>query len=259
MPYFSFDNINIYYEQEGCGEAVLLIHGFLENCRMWDDISEALSKNRCVIRLDLPGFGKSDIMNKPYSMSFLTHCIGGLLTNLKIDECTLVGHSMGGYIALAALETYSEKINHICLYHSTAKPDSVERKKNRQRAMHMVERKKSAYLNSAIPFLFQEKLDKACAINIEKMMAEAHEITENTIIAALKGMGQRQDTSDLLKAFSGKKTYISGAADPVLNRSDLRQEASDNQADYLEIDTAGHMSHIEAPEKAIQFISKALL
>ena len=138
MPYFSFNNANVYYEQEGCGDVVILIHGFLENSSMWDDISQELSKKRCVIRLDLPGFGKSEIINKFYSMKLLANCLGKLLAVLKINQCALIGHSMGGYVALAALESYPEKINHICLYHSTAKPDSVERKKNRQRAVHML-------------------------------------------------------------------------------------------------------------------------
>ena len=94
-------------------------------------------------------------------------------------------------------------------------------------------------------------------MKIDKMVAEANEFSETAIIAALKGMAQRRDTNRVLKMFSGKKTYIFGAEDPVLSSLSLKQEALENDATFIEIKDAGHMSHLEAPEKALEAIKKA--
>ena len=257
MPYFLHDNVNLYYEVHGSGDVVLLIHGFLESSNMWDDVVPTLSKNKQVLCLDLPGFGKSDCERKIHTMSFFSTCIDALLIELKINDCTLIGHSMGGYVALAALNVCPEKINHICLFHSTAMSDSEDRKKNRERAVASIEYKKSVYLKTSIPFLFQEIFLKRGAMKIDKMVAEANEFSETAIIAALKGMAQRRDTNRVLKMFSGKKTYIFGAEDPVLSSLSLKQEALENDATFIEIKDAGHMSHLEAPEKALEAIKKA--
>ena len=127
--YFQFREKNLHYKKEGTGEALVLIHGFLENLSMWDEIAVELSKTRQVIRVDLPGFGKSDCIEDIHSMELFAECTQQLLLELNIDKYTLIGHSMGGYVGLELLKICPEKINHLILFHSTAKADSKHKKK----------------------------------------------------------------------------------------------------------------------------------
>ena len=90
------------------------------------------------------------------------------------------------------------------------------------------------------------------------MIAEAGTLKPEGIIAALKGMQERVDNNEVLKNLSCKKTYIAGTHDPLLKIDDLRTEAKNNGADFIEIENAGHMSHWENTEMALEEILKLL-
>ena len=258
MACIKFREKNLHYKIEGTGEAVVLIHGFLENLSMWDELADELSKTRQVIRVDLPGFGKSDCIEEIHSMELFAECAQQLLLELTIDKFTLIGHSMGGYAALALSEICPKKIDHLILFHSTAKADSEQKKNDRTRAIKTVNEKQNVYLKTAIPFLFPEQFQASCSGYIQKMIEEAKNLHPNGIIAALKGMQQRKDCNELLKSHSCKKTYIAGTFDPLLNVAALREEALNNGANFIEIENAGHMSHWENPKRAMLEIQKLL-
>jgi len=255
---FRFHDKNIHYKTEGSGEAVVLLHGFLENLSMWDEIAQELCKTHQVIRLNLPGFGKSECIEGSRSMELYAVCIHQLLLELHIDNFTIIGHSMGAYAALELSKICPEKIHQLILFHSTANSDSEQKKKDRDRAIKAVNDKKSIYLKTAIPFLFPEQFQKSCASHIQKMIEEAEALNPKGIIAAIKGMQERMDNNEILKNLSCKKSYIAGTLDPLLNIDDLRMEAKHNEANFVEIKNSGHMSHWENPEMAIEEIQKLL-
>jgi pimeloyl-ACP methyl ester carboxylesterase len=81
-------------------EAVLLIHGITATHRYWRDNIEHLARRRRVIALDLPGFGRSDKPDAPYTTDYFVNCIAGLLDERGIARAHVVGNSMGGQIAM---------------------------------------------------------------------------------------------------------------------------------------------------------------
>jgi pimeloyl-ACP methyl ester carboxylesterase len=255
---FKFHNKKVHYKTEGSGEAVVLLHGFLENLGMWNEITEELTKTHQVIRLDLPGFGKSDCIQEFHSMKLFAECTHQLLQKLSIDTFTVLGHSMGGYAALELSKICPEKINHLILYHSRANADSAQKKKDRGRAIKAVNDKQSIYLKTAIPFLFPKQLQQSCATHIQNMIVEAEALNPIGISAALKGMQKREDNNETLKNLSCKKTYFAGALDPILKIDDLRLEAKHNDANFVEIKNSGHMSHWENAKMALEEILKLL-
>ena len=259
MSYIQFRGKKIAYKREGFGEVIFLIHGFLENMNMWDEIVIELSKTHEIVRVDLPGFGNSDCLDDSLSMSLYAECVNQLILELNIENFTLIGHSMGGYFGLELLKICPEKINHFILFHSTAKADSEQKKNDRTRAIKMVKDKQNVYLKTAIPFLFPEQFQSSCSGYIQKMIEESKNLHSSGIIAALKGMQQRKDCNDLLKSLSCRKTYIAGTYDPLLNVATLRQEALNNGANFIEIENAGHMSHFECPSETINTFLKLLL
>ena len=259
MSYIQFRGKKIAYKREGFGEVIFLIHGFLENMNMWDEIVVELSKTHEIVRVDLPGFGNSDCLDDSLSMSLYAECVNQLILELNIENFTLIGHSMGGYVGLELLKICPEKINHFILFHSTAKADSEQKKNDRTRAIKMVKDKQNVYLKTAIPFLFPEQFQSSCSGYIQKMIEESKNLHSSGIIAALKGMQQRKDCNDLLKSLSCRKTYIAGTFDPILNVAALRQEALNNGANFIEIENAGHMSHFECSSETINTFLKLLL
>ena len=257
MPFFTYNKKNISYKTEGSGEAVVLFHGFLENLGMWDEITEELSKTNRVIRLDFSGFGNSEYIEECNSMKLFAECTLQLLSDLRINNYTLIGHSMGGYVALELSKMCPQKINHLILFHSTANADSEQKKKDRNRAIKVIKDKQSIYLKTAIPFLFPEQFQIACASHIKKMIVEAEVLNPIGIIAALKGMQKREDHNETLKNLSCKKTYIAGTFDPLLPIENLKEEAKNNGADFIEIGNAGHMSHWENTKDLLMELKKS--
>lgn len=258
MPFFKYKEKNIHFKNEGSGEAVVLIHGFLENLSMWDEITASLANTNQVIRLDLPGFGKSECVEKIHSMKLFAECTYQLLLELQISRFTIIGHSMGGYTALEFAKICPEKIENLILFHSTAKADSEGKKKDRERAISAVMEKQSIYLKTAIPFLFPKQLQHIVSTQIHQMTTDAEALKSKAITAALMGMKERNDSNALLKDLNCRKTYIAGSLDPLLKITDLKKEATNNSAHFIEIENAGHMSHWENPQEVISFIQNII-
>ena len=116
---FPYNDGVINYETQGEGPAVLLLHGFLEDLAMWDELAALLLKNFTLIRLDLPGHGRSSVYGKTHSMEFMAEVAHGLLQHLGLENVSVIGHSMGGYVALAFLDLYPSEVRQIILLNSS--------------------------------------------------------------------------------------------------------------------------------------------
>jgi pimeloyl-ACP methyl ester carboxylesterase len=124
MEILRYKNANIHFSSQGKGRAIVLLHGFLENISMWDDIILTLSKKYRVISIDLLGHGKSENIGYIHSMEDQASMIKFVLDALNLRKCVLIGHSMGGYVGLAFAEHFKENIKALCLMNSTALSDS---------------------------------------------------------------------------------------------------------------------------------------
>src|SRR5689334_1694113 len=123
---------------EGNGKPLMLIHGFAEDHRVWDHQLDALKEFQLIIP-DLPGSGKSALLNDT-SMESMAAVMLAIMDKESIKECCMIGHSMGGYITLAFAEKHAERLNSFCLYHSTAYPDSEEKKEVRLKAIEFIKK-----------------------------------------------------------------------------------------------------------------------
>ena len=95
--FLAVDGGNLYYEVEGAGEALVLIHGFLGNLRMWDFQAQALARSHRVVRCDMRGFGRSTTEHVEFSY---WADVAALLDHAGVDRAHVVGQSFGGSIAL---------------------------------------------------------------------------------------------------------------------------------------------------------------
>ena len=124
METLLYKNTQIYYTDTGKGTAVVLLHGFLENKTMWDVYVSELSKKNRIITIDLLGHGETESLGYIQTMEENADVVHDVLSKLRIRKAILVGHSMGGYVALAFAELYPEKMKGLVLLNSTSKEDS---------------------------------------------------------------------------------------------------------------------------------------
>ena len=152
-----YKDTKIFYTVTGSGNAVIFLHGFLENLTMWSEFSKMLSETNKVIAIDLPGFGQSGIISNNHSMSIMANVVNAVIKNEKISKCIIVGHSMGGYVALAFAELFEDKLNGIILFHSQAASDNKEAIINRNRTIKIIENNHAKFISGFIPSLFTEE------------------------------------------------------------------------------------------------------
>lgn len=246
----TFNNTQIYYQISGTGAPIVLLHGFLENSTMWDTLTEQLIKKHQVITIDLLGHGQTPCLGYIHSMETMANAVTRVLEKEKIISAKIVGHSMGGYVALALAENHPEFVTSLVLLNSTSCADSPERQLNRERGIEVVKKNPTAYTSMAIANLFASKNRERYANQITKIKTEAAKTPLQGIIAAQEGMKIRKDRTTLLKNFSGYKQLIAGKQDPVLDYQKLVEESKITNAEFLLLN-GGHMSHVENFEEVL--------
>jgi pimeloyl-ACP methyl ester carboxylesterase len=246
VKHASFKNGNVAYTDTGKGRAVVFLHGFLEASNMWNYYVKHLPKAYRKICIDLPGHGQTDNFGYNHSMEIMADAVRAVLKQIDVRKAVFVGHSMGGYVALALAEGYPEMCNGVLLYFSSAAADNAEKKKNRNRAIDVVKKNHPLFVQSTVPFLFTDKNRAKYEKTIARLVLAGKFMSKQGIIAALEGMRDRSDREIVLKFAPFKIGFVIGKEDPVLPYKNLLVQAEinpDTQVYLLE--KTGHMGHIE--------------
>lgn len=248
MKTLLYKNTKISYSDSGTGNAIVLLHGFLENKKMWKDYVAFFSEKYRVITIDLLGHGESDPLGYVHEMEDNANVINEILEHLKIEKAIILGHSMGGYVGLAFAELYPQKIQKLVLLNSTSKEDSAEKKLNRTRAIKAVKQNYINFVSLAIANLFSENNRTRLAEEIEKAKTEALKTPLQGIIASLEGMKIRKDREWLLEQNRFPVLLILGKKDPVLSYEESLSQAENTSVQLVSFED-GHMSQIENKEE----------
>lgn len=235
----------MYYKEYGKGKTIVLLHGFIEEGSMWNDLAKALSIHYRVIVPDLEGFGQSKLERRKTSITQYAQDVFLLLQELKIKKCILLGHSMGGYITLHLAEMHPEILSGFGLINSHCFADTAEKKKNRKKGNEFIQKHgtkvfvRELYRNLFHQAFKNEKLIATLAAKAEKYSADA-------LIAANTAMMNRADKSQVLKTAKVPVLLINGKQDEsapfVLT---LQQAAYPPIADVHFYDRCKHMSIFE--------------
>ena len=250
-----YKNIKVHFTVSGKGRSVVLLHGFLENLGMWDEISKVLSLKYKVICIDLLGHGKTESLGYIHSMEDQAKMVKFVLNEQKIRKSILIGHSMGGYIALAFAQLFPKNVKGICLLNSTPAPDNEEKRKNRDRAVIAVKKQHTNFVKMAIPNLFSEENRHRLKKEIDAVTKEALKTSVQGIAAALEGMKIRGVRSRFLYQTDFPVLVVISKNDPAIDVIDLEEQVRSSKAQNL-ILWDGHMSHIENTHEVIHGLSK---
>jgi pimeloyl-ACP methyl ester carboxylesterase len=254
--FFNFKSTKIHYSVKGEGNAIVLLHGFLESMEIWKKFSEELSKTNKVICIDLPGHGKSENISQVHSMQLIADIVYEILMQLVINKATIIGHSMGGYVGLAFAKKYPNQCKSLCLFHSHASEDTPQAKINRARAAKIVSDNHQGFIASFIPDLFskENQIKYADEINIRKNKAK--QTSKEGIIAALYGMREREDMIGFLAQTKIPILFIVGKKDSRIPLEMMKNQVFIPQnSSALILDEVAHMGYIESEIKCLKAIS----
>jgi len=239
-----YKGIDIFYRDEGEGPAVVLLHGFLEDSSMWEDLTPKLTKRNRVISIDLLGHGKTGCLGYIHTMQDMATTVSLVLKKLRLRKYTFIGHSMGGYVALAFAKLHLRSIKGLCLLNSTYEEDNKDRKQLRARANKMVQNNYENMVRISFANLFNDE----SKLKHNKAYNNALEVALKTpvqgYIAANEGMRLRKDASNFFAEASFKKVILLGKKDTILNTEEI-VEFTDKHNIKTHVFSEGHMSYIE--------------
>lgn len=237
-------------------KCVVLLHGYLESMVIWEEFVPLLTKDVRVVTLDIPGHGISLIQGEVHTMEYLAQCVAKTMEALGIERYSVVGHSMGGYVALAMLDNYSDRLESITLLSSFANADSEEKCDRRRREIELVKAGKKSMMARLVPhagFAPQNtKRLKDWIADLEELI----EITEDEgVIAILGGMIARKDRDEQLRQSTVPHAFILGRHDQYIPNDQAEEiERQHPEARIFWLEESGHMGFLEEPEKCAEAI-----
>jgi pimeloyl-ACP methyl ester carboxylesterase len=247
LRYYNFRNSRQAYRRVGKGPVVVLLHGFLGNSNCWKETMEVLKKQYTVLAPDLLGHGKSEGVGYVHTMELMAEAVAQIISSLKIRKYHLLGHSMGGYVALALAEQKPDSLRSLILLNSTAAADDRSRKQSRTQFIDLVKQERKRALDLLIPTFFLPEVDKIhYKIRQYRNMAEA--ISVKNIVAAVEGMKQRRQREIILQFATYNYLIMGGEKDSILSYKELQNQARLNeQGSFILMKDTGHMAFWEEP------------
>ena len=245
------DDATIDVLSEGSGDPIVLIHGFPFTRDLWDAQAQALSAHARVIRPDLRGMGRSSVPGGPYLMETLAGDIAAMLDSLSIDRATIVGHSLGGYVAMAFCRMYTERVTRLALVCSRLAADTAEAAKAREDLADRAEREDriDAIVDSYIPKQFAPSLLEKRASAVDRARAIAHQNNVAGSAAMLRGMAQRVEAYDIAEELLMPVLIVAGGADQIVSRSEAEQmRRAFPRAELEVLGGSGHLPMLEEPD-----------
>jgi 3-oxoadipate enol-lactonase len=248
------NGIRLAFEDHGEGEALVLIHGLCGSSAYWDKVIPELSKHYRVIAPDLRGHGESGVSDEAYVMKTMANDISELLEKLHISQAIIIGHSLGGYVALALAEYYPAKLSGLSLVHSSGFPDNDAGKVKRQVAIDdILKNGIETYINGLTPKLFSPEHLKSMKENVEYIRQIGLATNPRGAINILTGMITRVDRNHILAEAQVPVLLIAGNKDQIIPNEQTFAVVGPNITQYT-IEDCGHISPQEQPEQLIKQI-----
>ncbi len=225
-------------------KTVVLLHGFGETSDIWQNILPMLSFDYNYVVFDYSRIAFCQTIEE-YADWLQTE-----VEQRKLERFILIGHSMGGYISLAFAEKYPEYLSGLGLFHSTALPDSDDRKEVRLKTVNFIEKHGSAeFIADFLPKMYADSFKKKNKVYIQKQLSDNQLLPKEALITATQAMRIRPDRSAVLKNLDVPVLMIVGQEDKFIPFASSLLQLSMPKTPYaLILAHVAHAGMVEAPE-----------
>jgi pimeloyl-ACP methyl ester carboxylesterase len=238
-----------------CGngsKAVVLLHGFLFDKHIWGEFAEKLQQHFTLVLFDMPGHGAMPPFEADEGFEDFAHEVKQTMNELGFETFAALGHSMGGYAALA-LAIYPLSVTSLVLINSTSLADSEERKTQRVRTLSLIQNNALRFFQSFIPTLFNVKDNR----KISQLIKRATQHKVHGLVRAVEVMRERKDYADCLNVTRIPILFYAGKFDSLLTEDTLVRTALP-YAEIVMSEHSAHMSFMEEPQSCVAAVLRFL-
>lgn len=260
MTSFDYTGKKIFYRDSKKGIPVLFIHAFGLDSSAYLEFVKPLESNYRIIIPDLPGIAMSEALDN-YQMSVLADIMEALRKELKIKTWAVVGHSIGGYIALEMLQLFPISISQLLLLHSYCFADSSEKKLARSKQIEFIKTHNTAiFIKELIGNLFDKDFILLNKFLIDSLIHTASHWSKSGIIGLITAMRDRNDRSELLSNTTIPIGFILSTQDKAIPLQPSIEQTKLPSISYVAFPPGStHMSIFENPPAARQALENFLL
>ncbi|MCV9388463.1 alpha/beta fold hydrolase [Reichenbachiella ulvae] len=240
----------------GSGKTIVFLHGYCESLEIWTEFANELSKNHQVVLIDLPGHGQSEILAGDFSIEDVARAIHEQLDIEGIEEYFVIGHSLGGYVALALAELFPDSLTGFGLFSSSIYADDEEKKKVRDKVKSYVEEYGvESFMETFIAGLFASENRKCLKEEIDELKQRAIKTPAAGVTGYAMAMKNRPDREHVLNNFEKPVFIIAGEKDLAVRLDvSLQMIEKINNGDSIVLKGAGHNGFMENKKESLEFI-----
>jgi pimeloyl-ACP methyl ester carboxylesterase len=240
--------VTLAYLESGSGSAVVLLHAFPLSAAMWEHQYRPLGGVSRLVTPDLPGFGRSPLAKGEPSVDLMADEVRGLLDELRLDTVVLGGLSMGGYVTMAFLRRYPERVRAVVLADTKAGADTDVARANRERIAETIVATgdTAALAEELLPTLVGETTLQTRPGVVERVRSRIRASEPAAVAWAQRAMAARPDSIDTLRNATLPALVIVGEEDALTPPAEAEAMASAlPDAELVQIPRAGHLSALE--------------
>lgn len=245
----------IFVKVEGEGRPLLLLHSYWGSHILFDHLASVLSAKMKVIRIDLPGHGKSGIPPLDYTFEKFAVVLNELLLRLEADaKITIIGHSMGGYIAMAYAVKFPERVNSLVLMNSPIKAADIKSARLREREGRLLQKgKRELLLQVTIPSNFATENLDSMGNALALLNRTSDQVTVEGALRSIYAINHRGNSFADLKNAQYPILIVIGKFDNVYKADEQLDDANQiSTAEVLMLHHSGHLGFLEEEDLVVK-------
>lgn len=237
------------YRKEGEGGVLMLLHGFPDDGGLWREVIPRLSKHFTIIAPDLPCSGGSTFSGEQLTIDLMADAVKAILDHEGVNEAVIIGHSMGGYVALAIAQKFSNLVKGLSLVHSTPVADTEEKIEVRRKAIGIINKGgKNVFIRQMIPNLFSDHTKQTQEELIAEQAKKGISLSAECLSSFYNAMIIRPDRVEVLKNGAFPVMWVLGKDDLVTPITAVMQHCIHANVNFVyTYPECGHMSMLEHP------------
>jgi pimeloyl-ACP methyl ester carboxylesterase len=228
---------------------IVFLHGFLESSEIWNDFLRDFPADYRVLCPNLPGYGPDAAPVADYSLEAAAEHVQQYLTDQQAHSVVLVGHSMGGYVALAFAEKFPGQVTGLCLFHSSASAETEEDHERHQRNRDFLQQHGVvAFTEEFLKPQFSAKQRETMTNEVTMLQRIGGAVPLATALGSMDAMARRPERYAVLEKATYPVLFIAGKDDKaVLPEKTHAESLLPDHCTVLWLANVGHVGFLERP------------